>query len=71
MVDSPDYIIYLVACFGPRNWPGFLSIYIGNKNHIGVVYSLYNNSPRLAVASTSEMQNVKYDNLLASCVGRE
>ena len=69
MVGSPYYIIYLVASFCTRNRPRFLRIYIGHKNHIGVVYSSYNNSPEVGCSKLSEMKNVKYDHLFASCVG--
>ena len=51
MAGSPYYIIYLVASFSTRNRPGFLSIYIGHKNHIGAVYSSYNNSPEVGCSN--------------------
>ena len=57
-------LLHNLPSFCTRKRSGFLNIYIGNENHIGVVYSSYNNSPEVSCS--------KYEyHLLASCAGRK
>ena len=49
-----------------QDFPVFLSTYVGNVNHIGVVYSSYNNSPEVMCSNYLRMGGViivKYDDL--------